>query len=330
MKYRRLGHTDLAISEIGFGCGPTAGLMIRGTPEERRDAIAHALERGINYFDTAPVYGGTVSEVNLGHAFRDLGVEPIVATKVALSFDELSDIGGAVIRSVEASLARLGVERLALVQLHNRVGPHRAPRPDIGSGALLTVDDVLGRDGVVAALKTLRERGLVGSFGCCAFGGETAAVDRLIESGEFAAILVHYSVLNPSALARRTPPTTLRDYAQIGERAASAAMGVIALRVLEGGTLAGTVRHKLAGAPIGTDAAIGGHVKALRQLVGGTQDLTETAIRFALSNVAVSTALIGFSDVAQIDHAVACAERGPLDPLVAARIEALDAAADIG
>ena len=51
MKRRLLGRTGISVSEIAFGCGPTAGLMIRAEATARRDAVAHALELGIDYFD---------------------------------------------------------------------------------------------------------------------------------------------------------------------------------------------------------------------------------------------------------------------------------------
>ena len=109
MKQRRLGRTGLSISEIGFGCGPTAGLMVRGDAAARRDAVARALALGIDYFDTAPVYGDTLSEQYLGETLRELGAQPMIATKIALELADLVDIAGAVTRSVEASIARLGV-----------------------------------------------------------------------------------------------------------------------------------------------------------------------------------------------------------------------------
>ncbi len=281
MKQRRLGRTGLDISEIGFGCGTTADLMIHGSPDERRNAVARALDLGINYFDTAPAYGNTVSETNLGQALAELGATPIVATKVALSLDELDDIAGAVVRSVEGSIARLGLPRLTLVQLHNRVGAHRAAKPDIGTGALMTVDDVLGPGGVVEGLNRLRDRGLVEFFGCCAFGGETEAVARLIDSNLFDTILVHYSALNTTAW---TAPAEagIRDYGRAGARATEAGMGTIALRVLEGG--------KLATSP----------------------QAAEDALRFALGNGEISTVLVGFSALNQIDQAAHAADRGDL------------------
>jgi aryl-alcohol dehydrogenase-like predicted oxidoreductase len=307
VKRRPLGRTGLSVSEIGFGCGPTAGLMIRAEPKARRDAVARALELGIDYFDTAPVYGDTLSERHLGEAVRALGAKPFIATKIALELGDLEDTAGAVTRSVEASLARLCVSRLDLVQLHNRVGAVRAAKADIGTGALLTVDDVLGSGGVVPALERLRERGLVGHIGCCAYGGEAAAVERLIDSGAFDTILVHYSVLNPSAWSDAY--AGLRDYARVGARAVDAGLGAIALRVLDGGGLAGAEPPPgLVGPAIETG-----------------QSLPALALRFALSNTAISTALVGFSDIGQIEAASAAAAAGPLPAEMLARIERLRA-----
>jgi aryl-alcohol dehydrogenase-like predicted oxidoreductase len=304
MRRRPLGQTGLSISEIGFGCGPTAGLMVRGDGKARRDAVARALDLGIDYFDTAPAYGDTLSEQHLGATLRELGAKPFIATKIALALSDLADIPGAVTRSVEASVARLGVKRLDLVQLHNRVATARAAKADIGTGAMLTVDDVLAKDGVVPTLEALRSRGLVAHVGCCAYGGEPSSVARLIDSGAFATILLHYSLANPSAFA--PCPMGTRDYAQLGARATAAGMGAIALRVLDGGALLRDPPPALA---------------ALAKDIGA--DLPALALRFALSNEKISTALVGFSDVAQVDAACAAADAGRLPTDNLARVQGL-------
>lgn len=308
MKRRLLGRTGLDVAEIGFGCGPTAGLMVRGNAETRRHAVARALDLGIDYFDTAPVYGDGASEQHLGETLHALDVTPFIATKIALELADLGDIPGAVTRSVETSLARLGVPRLALVQLHNRVGAARAAKADIGTGAMLTVEDVLGPNGVVAALERLRARGLIQHFGCCAYGGEATVIERLVDSGAFATILVHYSIANPSAwLPCRAG---LRDYSRVGARAAAAGMGVIALRVLDGGAL------------------LGGNTPPLLDALAREtqQSVPALALRFALSNEQISTALVGFSDIAQIEAACRAVGAGPLPREILNRIEALQTA----
>jgi aryl-alcohol dehydrogenase-like predicted oxidoreductase len=304
MKRRQLGRTGLSVSEIGFGCGPTAGLMVRGDARTRRDAVARALEFGIDYFDTAPAYGDTLSEINLGETLRALDAKPVIATKIALELSDLGDISGAVTRSVEASIARLGVKRLDLVQLHNRVAAVRAAKADIGTGAMLMVDDVLGANGVVPSLQRLRSRGLVAQIGCCAYGGEPAAVAKLIDSGAFATVLVYYNLANPSAFGPCPPGR--RDYARLGARAAAAGMGAIALRVLDGGVLFGNP------AP---------DIKALAQ--EARTDVPALALRFVLSNERIATALVGFSDVGQIEAACAAAEAGALPTSILGRAQAI-------
>jgi aryl-alcohol dehydrogenase-like predicted oxidoreductase len=281
MKSRPLGRSGLQISEIGFGCGTGAALMIDGAPADQRAAVARALDLGVTYFDTAPIYGATRSETNLGRTLRELDASPVVGTKVALDLGDLDDIAGATARSIAASIERLGREPLDVVFLHNRVARARAEKADIGVGALLTVDDVLGPNGVLEGLRRARERGHVRAFGCCAYGGEAAAVDAVIASDAFDALLVHYSLLNETAFE---PPFdgTQRDYEQVARRAAEHGVSSVALRVLEAGQLAQSPR------------------------------LVSTAIRFALARPAVATVLIGVSAVAHIEAAVAAADLGPL------------------
>lgn len=304
MKQRQIGRTGLFVSEIGFGCGGNAGLMVKGTPDEQRAAVATALELGIDYFDTAPVYGDTASETNLGRTLAALGARPTVATKIALEIADLDDIAGAVVRSVENSLARLQLERVALVQLHNRVAALRAPKPEIGVGAMLTLDDVLGPGGVLEGLKRLRARGLVRFFGCCAYGGEMPKVRALIDSGEFDNLLVHYSVLNQTAWLPSSEG--LPNYDGIGAYAAAHGMGASALRILEGGALTGE-RHRLA-----RGAAPDEYARALeraRGLAGAAGvDPVRFAMRFALDNQELSTILVGFSDSEQVKQAVTVAD----------------------
>lgn len=315
---RLLGRTGLEVSVIGFGCGPTAGLMVDGSPQQRLEVVARALDAGINYFDTAPGYGHSRSERHLGDTLRALGragQDAIVATKVALSADDLSDIGAAVRRSVAASLAHLGLTRLPVVQLHNRVGPTRTSAGNLGSAALLSVEDVLGPGGVVEALRSLQAQGRIGALGASAYGGDMAAVRRLVDSGEFDLITVNHSLLNETAwrdASERAAPG-LRDYAGIGRHAADAGLGVVSLRVLEGGLLAGPQVEVPGGErrqPPG-QAVLAERAAVLYRQPQAPQGAGD-AIRGVLAVSQVSTALIGLSDVHQVDAAVAAAREGPL------------------
>jgi aryl-alcohol dehydrogenase-like predicted oxidoreductase len=329
MKYRTLGRTGLEISEIGFGCGTSAGLMVSGPPETRREAIGRALERGITLFDTAPVYGDTLSETHLGQALRELGAKPVIATKVALETSDYDDLAGGVVRSIEGSLERLGVDMLPIVHMHNRVGLERMGRSPYGSGALLTLDDVLGKNGVVEGFERAQKRGLVRFIGTQAFGGDNALIEALIDSGKFDSIILNYSILNQSSFLDGPTLNPLFTYGRVGARAAARGMGIVALRILEAGALAtGLDRHPLAASPGAPDyATYTEQAKTLRFLAEpGDSTLVSAAIRFGLSNPAVSTVLVGISDASHVDAAADAEARGPLTAKQLQRVETLRAA----
>src|SRR4030095_10465051 len=81
-----------------------------------------------------------------------------------------------------------------------------------------------------------RREGLVCFFGCSAFGGDMPAVRQIIDSAKFDAMIVSYSVANPSAWDG-APQPRLHPYAGIGRAAAAAGRGTIGMRALEGGAL---------------------------------------------------------------------------------------------
>src|SRR3954447_12794562 len=121
MHYRTLGRTGLRVSVLAFGAGPVSGLMTSDDHARQTAVLRRAVERGINWIDTAPGYGAGKSETNVGRALREFdGADAVhIATKVRLAGDDLTDIAGSVRRSVEQSLARLGRPSVTLLQLHN-------------------------------------------------------------------------------------------------------------------------------------------------------------------------------------------------------------------
>jgi aryl-alcohol dehydrogenase-like predicted oxidoreductase len=309
--YRTLGRKPLQVSEIGFGCGGTAGLMTGNDFELQICGVRRALEHGINYFDTAAAYGDGRSEENLGRVLNELGADPIVATKVTLEWADLD--AGSVRRSIEGSLHRLKRDRLDVVHLHNRVGIARAAKSSIGSGALLTVDDIIGAGGAFEALDDFRRSGHIGTLGCCAFGGDRSSIEAVIDSRLFESVLVNYSLLNVSAWRSGAVEGAKYEYGRVAERASIRGMGIVALRILEAGVLSGpmTDLHARANTPESYRHILK-RLAALRFPSDRVADLAELAVRFVLSNSSVSTALVGFSSIAQIDAAVAYAKRGML------------------
>jgi aryl-alcohol dehydrogenase-like predicted oxidoreductase len=314
---RVLGRTGLSVSEIGFGCGPTAGLVASGPREAQQAAVQRALDLGIDYFDTAPLYAAGESERNLGRLLRELRAAPRVATKVALAATDFGDIRGAILRSVEGSLARLGQSRIAVLHLHNRVGTQRAAQADFGSGALLCLEDVLGPGGVVETFESLRAQGVVAHFGCSAYGGDMSVVEQIVNSGSFDCLQVHYSLLNASAWDRPPESSAVRDYRGIAARAAAAGLGLVVLRALE----AGLLTERPPSFVTARDGEPSAQRRASLAALLGSEPLTATALRFALSRPEVATVLVGFSDVTQVETAVASAAKGALPQPLLSRIE---------
>ena len=106
MEKRNFGNTGLAVSRLTFGCGAVGGLMTKGDSGDQDRAIAWARDHGINFFDTAASYGNGISEENLGRALNGNSDGLVISTKVGLGNDDLSDVYGAITRSLDASLAR--------------------------------------------------------------------------------------------------------------------------------------------------------------------------------------------------------------------------------
>ena len=303
----------LKISALGFGCGDVGGLMVRGTPAERERGVARALEHGINYLDTAPSYGSGESEKNLGQVLRALKPTAIVGTKWRLGAADLADVPGAVARSVETSLARLGLPRVDLLHLHNLIGRVGEERP-------LGVARVL--EAVVPAVRRLQEQGKVRFFGVTA-SGETGALHRALASGAIDTAQVVFNLLNPTGAYALPVGYPAQDYDRLLVLAREQGVGTIGIRVLAGGALSGQVaRHPTAipsvapiasGPDYATDVA---RARALEPLVaqGHAGSVVEAALRFAITGDALSTVLIGCSDLAQLDFAAAAVAKGPLAP----------------
>ncbi len=313
MQFRTIGLTGIRVSEIGFGCGNNAVLMVKASYAEQLKAVRHALDLGINFFDTAFAYGLGKSEENLGRILNDLGANPVISTKIRLDSDAVADVKGATIRAVEAGLERLKRERVDFVQLHTRVTLERGPAKRFS----LTPKEVLGSNGVIDGFKVMRDRGKVGRFGFSGLG-DPKALHELVDSGEFHGFQAYYNLLNPSAAYPVPPHFSALNYGQIIDRAAAKGMGAFVIRILAAGALTadpsaggGSSSEPLSpGSDYALDLKRAGKLKAVLGVDG--KQLTQAAIRFGLMNPKVSTVLVGFSNTSHIDEAVACSGAAPL------------------
>ncbi|MDX9996841.1 MAG: aldo/keto reductase [Phenylobacterium sp.] len=146
MEYRRLGNSGLKVSAVGIGCN---NFGMRIDQEATNAVVAAALDAGINFFDTADVYGGSQSEVMLGKALAGRRDEVVIATKFASPMGQRPDQKGGsrryIMQAVEASLKRLGADYIDLYQMHR-------PDPDTPIEETLAALDDLVKAGKVRYL----------------------------------------------------------------------------------------------------------------------------------------------------------------------------------
>lgn len=325
MKYRTLGKTELQVSEIAFGCGNVGGLLVRGNQQDQLDAVTCALELGINYFDTAPAYGNGISETNLGRILKQISHSVVVATKVSISSDDLKDTKAAVQSSLETSLNRLGREYVDVLQLHT---PITLQRSETEQRRSVNLKDVLGANGIAEAFDSVRSQGLAHFLGFTGLG-ETSALHEVINSDCFDLVQAYYNLLNPSAGLAVPSGFTGHNFGQLIDRAMERNMGVVVIRVMAGGALGGaSARTGYASPTIGGAIAPGARYEddeaRVRKLdfllTDDIASLPQAAIRFALMHQGVSTILVGFSNLGQVQEAASCSGKSPISESLMERL----------
>jgi predicted aldo/keto reductase-like oxidoreductase len=202
VEYRRLGRTEARVSDISLGSGSSTGG--RQTSEVAREAI----ERGINYFDTAPDYSDTGSELRLGAAMKGVRDRMFVATKFCRPTGHLGpgDTVEEYMEAVNASLRRLQTDRVDLVHVHSCDSVER-----------------LMDENVHEAFDRLKEQGKVRFLGVSTHTPNLEAVaNAAIDSGRFDVMMLAYHF------------GAWPNLASIIDRAAQKDVGVVAMKTLRG------------------------------------------------------------------------------------------------
>jgi L-galactose dehydrogenase/L-glyceraldehyde 3-phosphate reductase len=315
MRLRTFGRSGIRISEVVFGGGAVGGILVHKDDATKREAIRRALGGGINWIDTAAQYGNGKSEEALGWLLPGTAPAPCLSTKFGLEVQNLKDIPAQIEESLSASLRRLNRSSVDLLQLHNRIGSK-------AGGRVMTVDQILGKNGVADGLERLREKGLIRHAGITAIG-ETAAVCEVIRSGRFDSAQVYYNLLNPSADRAMPPAWTGHDMNGIIAACRDNGVAVMAIRIFAAGVIASDDRtgRESVLLPDTSVAEDERKARAVFDAIGedhGTR--AQVALRFVLSNPDVSCAIIGSAELHHIDDALRAAEMGPLPPEVLARL----------
>jgi D-threo-aldose 1-dehydrogenase len=322
MKHRAFGSTGIQVSEIIFGAGSVGGILIQKDDATKRDALHRAFAGGINWIDTAAQYGNGKSEEALGWLLPEFAAasdaKPYLSTKIQLDVENLNDIPAQVEKLVMAGLARLKRTSVDVLQLHNRIGTQPG-------GRVMTVEQILGKNGVADGLERLREKGLFRYMGITALG-ETPSVCEVIRSKRFDSAQVYYNLLNPSAGRDMPGAWTGQNFSGIIDACGKSNMAVMAIRIFAAGIIAtdertGRESVLTANTSLAEDQR---KAQAVFEAIGNSHGTrAQVALRFVLSNPHVSCAIIGSAEPQHVDDALQAAAMGPLPADVLSRIDAL-------
>jgi aryl-alcohol dehydrogenase-like predicted oxidoreductase len=300
MQKRRLGNSDLTITPIGFGAWAIGGggWAFGWGSQDDADSIAairEALDLGINWIDTAAVYGLGHSEEMVARALEGVAARPYVFTKCGRVWDEKGQIGkrlkaASIRRECEASLRRLKVETIDLYQMH-------WPEPD---------EDI--EEGW-REMQKLREEGKVRWVGVSNF--DVAQLQRAARSGPITSLQPPYSLIRPEVEANILPHCLAHD------------IGVIAYSPMASGLLTGKMtRERIAAMPaddwrkeknrhyqeplLTRNLSL---VELLRSIAGRHgRNPGEAAIAWVLRNPAVTGAIVGARRPGQLKELMGAAD----------------------
>jgi D-threo-aldose 1-dehydrogenase len=284
----------VTVTRLGLGCAPIGGLYEPVSEADAHAVVDRAWGHGLRLFDTAPLYGSGLSERRVGAALRErprdefvlstkvgrllrAGGEPDAVFEGAPPFEPVFDFSfDGVLRSLDESLERLGLDRVDVVYIHD---------PDDH------FDDALAS--AYPALERLRGEGVVRAIGVgmnqsemlARFARETD-VDCLLLAGR-------YTLLDTSALGELLPLCVERGIA------------VIAGGVFNSGVLAGNAHYNYAPA----EPAVLARVSLLAEVCTRWDvPLAAAAVQFPLGHPAVACVLVGCRSSAEVDEDVALFE----------------------
>ncbi|MFT7169443.1 MAG: D-threo-aldose 1-dehydrogenase [Paracoccaceae bacterium] len=298
MEQRRIGRTDLSVSQFGLGTAPLAGMFEPVEEAVARATVQAAIDGGMRFFDTAPWYGFGCAERRLGDALRSVDEPFMLSTKVGrllepaqhapgdwpgwpakLPFAPRADYGyEAVHRSFEDSLQRLGLARVDALFLHD-IG-----RMTHGDDHSRHFRDAM--DGGVRALLELRDAGKIGAIGIGV--NEVEVLEEALDCAQWDMFLLagRYTLLEQEPALSRLFPACER-----------AGTSIIIGGAFNSGLLAGGGTYNYAEAP--------------KELLRRRDDLREAckrfgvaleaaALQFPLAHPVVASVLIGCRSPEQV------------------------------
>lgn len=305
MEYRRFGRTELQVPLVTFGGGWVGGVLIHQDKATAFDALNIATDAGIDWLDTAALYGNGASEIVIGQWLAEHSKErPRISTKFRVDPTE-PDMPGQMRRSVEASLGRLGLDRVELVILHNTIGA----ADQFGDRTL----DVTQALAMAEAMEALKSEGLCDHLGMTALGNPKD-LHQTVVTGQFDVAQVYYNMLNPTAATGRSLWNST-NFDGLLSTCAAQDMGVMGIRIFAGGHLASAERHGRE-VPITLDAENDAEQRRAEAIWAALSEEDGTpaqaALRFGMAHADISTIVVGLGDLDHLHQVIAAELKGPL------------------
>lgn len=289
MEYKKLGETDLEVSRIGFGCWAIGGHGYGKVDDiESIKAIHKALSVGVNFFDTADVYGFGHSEEILSRALGSKRNEVIMATKFGVSWDKDGKTykncsPKRIVEALEGSLSRLQIDCIPLYQIH-------------------WYDGITPIDEIMETLKKCQKEGKIRYIGCSNFSAELISEAFKVQRLESNQLL--YNLVQ-----RKSEIDILRCAEELK-------MGIIVYGSLARGLFSG--HYGLDATFVGNDTRgkdenfQGGKLKKNLQWLDKIKEIgsayhkspSQTALRWVLENGNVTCAMVGVKKAIQIEENV--------------------------
>lgn len=279
MKKRKLGNSQLYISEIGLGC------MSLGTHSRNAEKIIHAaLDAGINYFDTADLYDYGENEKIVGQALKSVREDVIIATKVGNRWNNdkngwFWDASKLYIKeAAKQSLKRLGTDYIDLYQLHGG-----------------TLEDQI--DEVIEALEELQLEGVIRYYGISSI--RPTVIKEYAERSQIASVMMQYSILD------RRPEEEAFPLLE------SHGINVVARGPLAKGVLSNALLNKAAdsvkerGYLHYSYEQLSKLLPQLKEKTATNRGMTATSLQFVLAQPVVASCVVGASSVEQLKENVA-------------------------
>lgn len=276
MKYNTLGKTSIKISEIGYGC-----MSLKNDDATNEQLLNIALDKGINYFDTADIYQDGLNEITVGKAFRQKRKQVVIATKAgnvrrANGGLDWNPSKQHILAAAEKSLERLQTDYIDLYQLHGG-----------------TIDDDI--DETIEAFELLKVQGKILAYGISSI--RPNVIKEYVKRSNISSVMMQYSLLD------RRPEESCLQLLQ-DDKISVLTRGSVAQGVLTGKPVQPYLDYTAQQVKVAADA--------INHVAGKRKTTVQVALQYVLQHPAVNSAVVGMRTTEQLQDALSVDKAVPL------------------